>query len=88
MWLNPRFEVKVIQFVYDQLIEQRHEAGDMYRTLSNAAKQLKGVDYKRIGKGLNYIVFGHHESGVFKAKGNTGRIKRPFRCSEKVSICN
>src|SRR5690554_2264233 len=30
MWLNPRFKYHVLKFVYDQLIEQRHAAGDMY----------------------------------------------------------
>lgn len=86
MWLNPRFEVKVIQFVYDQLIEQRHEAGDMYRTLSNAAKQLKGVDYKRIGKGLNYIVFGHHESGVLRQKATQEELNDLSDVQKKLAF--
>lgn len=34
MWLNPRFEVKVIKFIYDQMIAYRNEAGDAYRELS------------------------------------------------------
>lgn len=36
MWLNPRFEVKVIKFVYDQMIKYRNEAGDAYKELSAA----------------------------------------------------
>lgn len=30
MWLSPNFEVKVIKWVYDNLIKVRHEAGDHY----------------------------------------------------------
>lgn len=36
MWLNPRFEVQVIKFVYDQMIAYRNEAGDAYKELSGA----------------------------------------------------
>ena len=31
MWLNPRFEVKVIKFVYDEMIKYRNESGDAYK---------------------------------------------------------
>lgn len=30
MWLNPRFKLKVIKFVYDNLIEFRNQAGDYF----------------------------------------------------------
>lgn len=30
MWINPRFEVKVIRFVYDEMIQYRNLAGDAY----------------------------------------------------------
>lgn len=86
MWLNPRFEVKVIQFVYDQLIEQRHAAGDMYRTLSNAAKQLPGVDYRRIAKGLNYIVFGRHESGTLRQIATTKQLTELSEIQNKLAF--
>ena len=36
MWLNPRFEVQVIKFVYDQMIQYRNEAGDAYNELASA----------------------------------------------------
>ena len=64
MWINPRFEYFVIKFVYDQLIEFRHSAGDNYRGLTSAAQRFSNVDYVRIAKGLNYIVFGNHKSGI------------------------
>jgi len=33
MWLNPSFKVKVIKFVYDELIKYRNDAGDAYREM-------------------------------------------------------
>jgi hypothetical protein len=64
MWLNPRFELHVIKFVYDQLIDYRHEAGDNYSGLTNSIQQFKGADYRRMAKGLNWIVFNRHERGI------------------------
>lgn len=36
MWLNPRFEVQVIKFVYDQMLKYRNDAGDAYKELGTA----------------------------------------------------
>lgn len=86
MWLNPRFKYHVLKFVYDQLIEQRHRAGDMYRTLSNAAKQLPGVDYRRIAKGLNYITFGRHESGTLRQTATTEQLNELSEIQNKLAF--
>lgn len=64
MWLNPRFEYHVIKFVYDQLIELRHSAGDNYKGLTSAVSRLNNVNYSLLAKGLNYVVFGKHEEGL------------------------
>lgn len=64
MWLNPWFEVKVLKFVYDELIGLRIDAGDNYKLLSASASSLPDVDYKRIAKALNYIVFNKHYDGI------------------------
>lgn len=64
MWLNPRFELTVIKFVYDQLIEFRDIAGDLYRDLTRSVTRLNSVNYSQLAKGLNYIIFGRHESGI------------------------
>lgn len=64
MWLNPRFEVQVIRFVYDQLIEHRHLAGDNYKKLCNALAKFIDVDFREVGKMLNYVVFNTHEQGL------------------------
>lgn len=63
MWLNPSFKVQVITFIYDQLIKYRNDSGDMYVGLSSSIKRLKGVDYGKVGRGLNYIVFNEHKKG-------------------------
>ena len=36
MWINPTFEVKVLRFVYDEMIRYRNDAGDAYKELSSA----------------------------------------------------
>lgn len=36
MWLSPRFEVQVIKWVYDNLIDFRNQAGDYYKELCSA----------------------------------------------------
>lgn len=64
MWINPRFKLDVIRFVYDQLIEFRHSAGDNYKGLTSAVTMFSNVNYAQIAKGLNYIVFGNHAEGL------------------------
>lgn len=64
MWLNSRFEIQVIRFIYDQLIAFRHEAGDNYNGLTSSVQRFKGIDYPQLAKGINWIVFGRHESGI------------------------
>lgn len=64
MWLNPRFEVKVVKFVYDQLIEYRHHAGDNYNVLARSIAALPDVDYSQVARGLNWIVFNKHERDI------------------------
>ena len=64
MWLNPRFRLDVIKFVYDQLIEFRHDAGNHYKGLTSALTTFQNVDYAKVAMGLNYIVFGHHEKDL------------------------
>ena len=56
MWLNPRFEVKVVKFVYDQLIEYRHHAGDNYNVLARSIAALPDVDYSRFSCTENVLL--------------------------------
>ena len=48
MWINPKFELKVIKFVYDELIKQRIDAGDNYKVLSSAGTKLQGYSYPEV----------------------------------------
>ena len=57
MWLNPKFKVQVIKFVYDELIKNRHSAGDNYLMLSASGKKLKGYSYRDVATAMNWIVF-------------------------------
>ena len=64
MWINPKFKLDVIRFVYDQLIQFRHSAGDNYRGLTSAISRFTNVNYSQLAKGLNYIVFDKHFEGI------------------------
>lgn len=66
MWLNPRFEVKVIRFVYDQMLKYRNDAGDAYKELASAIGKLVDKNFMhaamcKMAKAINYVVFGEHE---------------------------
>ena len=58
MWLNPSFKYDVLKFVYDELIKQRHDAGDNYISLSASGQKLKGYDYREVAIALQWVVFG------------------------------
>ena len=57
MWLNPRFKVNVLKFVYDELIKQRNDAGDNYISLSASGVKLQGYDFREVAIAMNWIVF-------------------------------
>lgn len=64
MWLNPRFEVKVVKFVYDELIKFRTTAGDNNNVLARSIAALPDVDYSQVARGLNWIIFDKHERDI------------------------
>ena len=64
MWLNPKFKVQVIKFVYDELMELRNAVGDGYKVMTAAVSIFPDVDYAYIATALNYIVFGKHYEGI------------------------
>ena len=61
MWINPSFKYDVLKFVYDELIKNRHDAGDSYKALSSAGSSLKGYDFSEVARAMNWIVFNKHE---------------------------
>lgn len=81
MWLNPRFEVQVIKFVYDQMIQYRNEAGDAYTELSSAVAKLVDRSFmpnamSHVAKGINYIIFGNHENEMRNKHGEENLMKK------------
>lgn len=90
MWLNPAFKVKVLKFVYDQMIKYRNDAGDAYKELGASTnliveKSFMPVAMSNISKGINYIVFGEHFTAVRNAKGTEELQRELFEMERKVS---
>ena len=83
MWLNPHFKVKVLKFVSDQMLTYRNEAGDAYKQLSSAMSKIcTPHQMKRympiLGKGINYIVAGHHGHQLRNEYGTEEKQKEYF----------
>lgn len=90
MWLNPRFEVQVIKFVYDQMIAFRKDAGDAYRELGMAVGKIVGKDFmptamSKIAKGINYCIFGSHETMIRNQHGCEKKMCELFYFEHKVA---
>ena len=90
MWLNPRFEVKVIKFVYDEMIKYRNEAGDAYKELSAAIytivdKSQMPSRMAEVSKGINYVVFGEHRNMIRNDKGTEQDQRKLYEMERKVA---
>lgn len=90
MWLNPRFEVQVIKFVYDQMIQYRKDAGDAYKELSAAVMKIVPKTFmpkamQKIAEALNWIVFNSHERMMRNKQGEEGKQRELFHLEKKVA---
>jgi hypothetical protein len=90
MWINPRFEVKVIKFVYDELIKNRHDAGDNYKLLTIAVSKIVTKPFlpmaiQNIAKAINYVVFNKHESGIRNTQASEESLKQLSSLELKLS---
>lgn len=90
MWLNPRFEVQVIKFVYDQMIKYRNDAGDAYKELGAAMativnKQFMATAMANVSRGINFIVFGAHYTAIRNDKGTEELQRELFELERKVA---
>lgn len=90
MWLNPVFKVKVLKFVYDQLIKYRNEAGDAYRELGAAIQNIVPKDFMqkammKVGEALNWIVFNNHEKMLRNKNGDESSMQELFTLERKVA---
>lgn len=85
MWLNPSFKVKVIKFVYDELIKNRHDAGDNYRLLSESGTRLKGYNFPEVATALNWIVFNRKGKNL-RQTATPEELKELALIEEKLSF--
>lgn len=79
MWLNPAFKVKVLRFVYDQLIQYRNDAGYSYGAMTSAIAKIVRKEFlqaaiPQISKANNLIVFGEHERGIRNTKAEEAKM--------------
>lgn len=75
MWLNPAFKVKVLKFVYDELIRYRNDAGDAYIEMSSAVARITPKHFsqeaiKNVARAINYVIYGNHEKGMRDKQGD------------------
>lgn len=90
MWINPTFEVKVIRFVYDEMIRYRNDAGDAYREMSSAVGKIVPADFmpkamQKIAEALNWIVFGNHEKMARNKYGDENKQRELYQLEKKIA---
>ena len=90
MWLNPRFEVQVIKFVYDQMLKYRNDAGDAYRELSSAVATIVPKNemkdkMRKVGEALNWVIFNAHEKMLRNKEGEEDKQKELWMFEKKVA---
>ena len=90
MWLNPTFKVKVLKFVYDEMIKFRNLAGDAYPTMCRAVCSILPGDLfqrkiKDLAKSLNIIVYGKHESEMRNKVGDESKIMELYELEMQVA---
>ena len=90
MWINPTFKVKVLKFVYDEMIKYRNEAGDAYRELGSAVSKIVPKAFmpkamSRIGDALNWVVFNGHEKMLRNKNGEEMKMREVWQLEKKVA---
>lgn len=90
MWINPAFKVKVLKFVYDQMIKYRNDAGDAYRKLGASVQNLVGSSFMpaamgNLSKAINHVVFGSHETMMRNKVGEESKQQELFALEVKLA---
>ena len=90
MWINPTFEVKVLRFVYDELIRYRNDAGDAYKELSSAVMKIVPKDFmpkamQKVGEALNWVIFNNHEKMLRNKHGDEIKQRELWQLEKKVA---
>lgn len=61
MWISPEFELSMIRFIQDHLIEYRNKLGDQWAEFTSSCQKIGCTtpeDYKLLARCLNCAVFG------------------------------
>lgn len=90
MWINPTFEVKVLRFVYDEMIKFRNLAGDAYPSMCKAVRSIIPEEVfrrkvKDLARSLNIIVYGKHESGMRNKIGDESKIRELYELEFQIA---
>lgn len=91
MWLNPAFKVKVLKFVYDQLIQYRNEAGTEYIEMCSAVKSItpEGVSIPetitKVARAINYVVYGDHKKNMRNKVGEEQKMRELVELQKDIS---
>lgn len=80
MWLNATFKVKVLKFVYDEMIRFRIEAGDAYREMTCAISKIVSREFlqvaiPRVAQAINHVVYGRHEKELRNKEGDEKSVR-------------
>lgn len=91
MWLNPAFEVKVIKFVYDQMIAYRNEAAEAYKDLASAVSQIVTPQkiqpaMRKIAEAINWCVFNEHCTSARNKYGIEEKMRQLVDLECKVAM--
>lgn len=91
MWLNPTFKVKVLKFVYDQLIAYRNEAGDTYKNMCSEIAKITPKDkltavIQSTARGINHIVYGDHERNIRNLQAEENLMLELVEMQKKVTM--
>lgn len=90
MWLNPTFKVKVLKFVYDEMIKFRNLSGDAYPTMCKAVKSILPEDIfrekvKDLARSLNIIVYGKHESEIRNKIADETKLRELYELEMNIA---
>ena len=86
MWLSPKFELQIIKWVYDNLIETRNQAGDFYKEMCDTIMN----EYMRIkGEKPNFLIYTQEANFInILCHGSTKANKRNELTENQLSLIN
>lgn len=90
MWVNPKFKVKVLRFVYDELIKYRNDAGDAYKKMASGIANIVDSSImkdamKKVAKALNYVVYNTHESNIRNKIADEDNLKEMYELEKDIA---